>query len=565
MLESEPKPWFQQPDALVEHLRASHRADSSVPCVDGYEDLVPLQRGGQGHVFVATRIKDAKRVALKVFHQDSFSSRSTQRRFEREIHLVSRLAHPNIVRLFHWGAADDQRPFLAMEFVDGQSLGDAVEELDVDAVIELFLEICDALGHAHRRGVIHRDLKPSNIRVDSKGHVRLLDFGLAKPVAGAGEPGRELSATGEFIGSLPWSSPEQLRGDPNEVDTRADVYALGVLLYQALTGRFPYDVDTSVADTIHAIEHTPPAPPSLHNPAVSRDIETVLLRCLAKEPARRYQSVHELALDLAHVRAGEAIEARRDGLGYALRVLIRRHRIASIAVSLTLVALVVFLIVSVKLLRHSRTMERAANQALIEKRAEADKVAAVNEYLLGSLVGPNQAVGVDNVLLVDALDAAAAGISSRSDPAVRADLHAAFAFWFLALPDRLDAADEHASEALRLYEEQVAPDHSYFAWAYQSNAEVLLRRGDSSLAHDFLLDALGHYRAAGSSEMNIAQVEATLARCVFALDEPERYVALEPLLVECLGILRTRMGDDAPQAKAIEDVLQQVRTRIAAH
>lgn len=560
------EPWFRQSDELLDQLRECHHAEARIPGVGGYEDLVSLQRGGQGTVYLARRSKDGHRVALKVFHEDSFASPVTRRRFEREVYLVSRLKHPNIVRLHRWGSTIEGQPFLAMEYVDGVALDEYVAGLEIDEVVQLFVEICDALHHAHRRGVIHRDLKPGNIRVDSEGHVRLLDFGLAKPVSASGGPESwEVSAAGQFLGSLPWSSPEQVRGHPDDIDTRTDVYALGVLLYQCLTASFPYAVDGSMAEVVQNIENVPPARPTRLNPDLAADLETVLLRCLAKEPERRYQTVSDLARDLVHVRNEEPIEARRDGLVYTLGVLFRKQRVASIALLLTLVGLSAATVVTSVQYRRALRAEEEATEALADKRAEAAKVELVNEFLLGSFVG-QRADGADlaQVLLVDVIDAAAlgieanAGLTERDD--VRADLHVAFAFWYLALPSRLADAKEHAREALRLYREQEEVDDGYLAWALETNASVAMLEGRFREARPLFLDALEHYRRAESHELNLARVELALAHCAFQENDLE---GLEPYLVECHEIVSRQLGADDPRTLETEQMLAHLRERLA--
>lgn len=550
--------WFTRPDELIGHLRGLRSSEAPTPTVHGYEDLVFLQQGGQGTVYLAERSRDGCRVALKVFHEDSFSRSAVRRRFEREIYLVSRLKHPNIVRLFQWGRTQAGHSFLSMEFVEGANLEDELEERDPERVIELFLEICEALGHAHRRGVIHRDLKPSNIRIDSQGHVRLLDFGLAKAVDRDAEgAAAALSATGDFVGTLLWASPEQLSGRPEDVDTRTDIYALGLLLYRALTGEHPYPADGSVAALARHIEETVPRAPSRLQEGLARDLDTVVLRCLAKDPERRYQAVDDLARDLRHVLAGEAIEARRDGLAFALRSQARKHPFAAALSVLFVLALAGFTIVSTLLYREARAAEEVARAALDAKLYEAEKSAYLNEFLLGSFLGVTaDPKGARERTLEEAIDRAAPQIESapglQDRPDVRADLNLAFSFWYGALDDRLEDAEAHALDALGLYD-TLDGDHDFGrAGALEALAGVHMRRGEYEQAREVFAESLSLYRASGGDELNVARLVGRLASCAFALQEFE---GIRALLEESLAIVQRRVGAENPRARGIQRAL----------
>jgi len=198
-----------------------------------------------------------------------------------------------------------------------------------------------AVQAAHQRGIIHRDLKPGNVRVDAAGRPRVLDFGLAKPLdASVWRSGASVSRSGHFLGSVPWASPEQASGAAGAADVRSDLYSLGVIAYRLLTEAMPYDTSGSIGDALRAVAETPPAPPRLLGRPLGRDLETVLLKSLAKEPSRRYQSVGEFVADLRRALAGEPIDARRDSAWYLLRMAARRHR-AAVAAALLLLAMLV--------------------------------------------------------------------------------------------------------------------------------------------------------------------------------------------------------------------------------
>ncbi len=370
MLQKGPDPassdWYRDPAHLLGELQRSRIAPlSAVPSINGYDHLHQLHRGGQGIVYRAVQRSTRRTVAIKVLLEGAFASPANRRRFEREIELVAELRHPNIVRVYDSGVTPDGHLYFVMEYIEGTSLDKATldspprprsdspsrvqdQESRVDTVLQLFATICDAISYAHQHGTIHRDLKPSNIRVDAAGQPHVLDFGLAKTLAGTGIPSgsgtekssesgqavsnpqsaiRNLTVTGQFMGSLPWASPEQAEGRPDRIDVRTDVYALGVMLYQALTGQFPYPVVGSLRSTLNNILTVQPARPSSLATHLDDELDTIVLKCLAKEPERRYQSAVELGRDLRCYLAGEPIEAKRDSAWYTLTGVPPSHRI----------------------------------------------------------------------------------------------------------------------------------------------------------------------------------------------------------------------------------------------
>ncbi len=323
--------------------------------LEGYEILGELHRGGQGVVFKARQVATNRIVAIKMLLAGPYASPKERFRFEREVELAARLRHPNIVAI-HESGIHRGRHYYAMEFVEGIPLNQHLERasLSLPRTLQLFAQICNAVSYAHRLGVIHRDLKPGNILVDADGHPHILDFGLAKPVnPGCPESGPPLTVSGEFLGTLAYASPEQTTGNAGMVDVRSEVYSLGVILYEMLTGNYPYPVVGQMGDVLKAITQAEPQPPSSwyhkaertasdRQPAaspyrVNAEVETIVLKCLRKEPERRYQSAGELAADIDCYLTGRPISAKSDSIWYVLR----KHIGQNLAACIALLAVVV--------------------------------------------------------------------------------------------------------------------------------------------------------------------------------------------------------------------------------
>ncbi|HUN82002.1 MAG TPA: serine/threonine-protein kinase [Phycisphaerae bacterium] len=442
--------WYLHPELLVDELRRDKGRQIEAPQIAGFSDFQEIRRGGQGVVYSAIQRSTKRRIAIKVLLDGAFASDSGRRRFEREIDLVAGLRHPHIVTVHDSGVTSDGRLYFVMEFVDGVPLDQFIGEhkkQSVEDTLGLFVKIGEAVNYAHLRGVIHRDLKPGNILVDKSGEPHVCDFGLAKTMDDS-DADQAVSVTGQFMGSLPWASPEQLDGS-RTVDVRTDVYSLGVILYQALTGRFPYAVAGGIRQAFDSIMTAEPPRPSTVTARLDDEIDTIVLKCLAKDRERRYQIAGELVSDLRHYLAGEPIQAKRDSAWYTLRKTLRRYQVAAAVSGIVVIAASAALALSIR-------SQRAASRARDEARQETAERAAIGSFLERMLTSVDPGRDGRSVRFLEVLNKAAAELDQKpmDQPAVEAQIRRTLGTTYEALglfepaEIQLVRAQEIASRAL---------------------------------------------------------------------------------------------------------------------
>ncbi len=410
-------------EAPPAHLAADLLTNSDTPdSIGPYRILGILGEGGMGTVYRAEQRTPRRIVALKAIKLGMLTP-DVVRRFALESETLGRLQHPGIAQIYDAGAISiggSEQSYFAMELVEGRPLPVYAEEhsLDTRARLDLMAKICDAVSHAHQRGVLHGDLKPGNILVDPAGQPKILDFGVARILD------NDLAATsytglGQIVGTLDYMSPEQTLGVPLDMDVRSDIYSLGVILYELLAGQLPYETrKRALPEAVRAIREQDPRPLSAIRRGYRGDIETIAAKALEKDKDRRYVSAAELAGDIRRHLAHEPIVARPATATYRVGKFIRRYT-ALVAVSSATVVLILAFGISMAI--------AAARYARQRDAAELDRARAVqvSRFLSDLFKGSDPFYAQGRTLTArDLLDAAAARIARdlKTQPAVRADL-----------------------------------------------------------------------------------------------------------------------------------------------
>ncbi|HRX85165.1 MAG TPA: serine/threonine-protein kinase [Phycisphaerae bacterium] len=529
--------------------------NADVPVSVGrYRVLRAIGHGGMGVVYEAQQENPNRTVAVKVIRPGLGSPRTAQR-FEQEAQVLGRLHHPGIAHIYEAGIAGVvlasgvmvEQPFFAMELVRGRPLHEHVARtsLGIPQRLELLARVCDAVQHAHDHGVIHRDLKPGNILVDDAGQPKILDFGVARLTDGDLQATTLHTDVGQIIGTLPYMSPEQVAAGARAPDVRCDVYALGVVLYEALSGQLPLDLRTrSMADAVRVIQTAEPSRLSTVNTLFRGDIETIVAKALEKDPQRRYASAGELAADLRRYLASEPIAARPPSSLYQFRKFARRNKpavIGAIAVFAVLIAGAVA--TSIGMIR-ARQAEALARTRLAEARSAWRESQAVNDFLSEVLSNADPAkTGGRDLPLSEMLERAAARIDDFSDgtPAVTSAIQQTIGRTYQQI-GQYRKATEHFRAALALRTQSFGEREERTLRSRYDLADNLFVSGD------------------------IDEVAAMLDAEIPALrtEQPEHTELLGRQLYN-LGRLRMRQARYADAIAALEESADLLRSRGGPH
>lgn len=556
--------WLEDgPGALLAGGRNDAADDWTGRRIGPYRVTREVGRGGMGAVYEAAR-DDAeyeKRVAIKLI-RSGMDSDAIVRRFRRERQILAALDHPNIARLLDGAVMSDGRPYLVMEFVEGQPIDAYCDTncLDVRRRIELFLLVCDAVDHAHRNMVVHRDLKPGNVLVTADGVPKLLDFGIAKLVTPDIDAGAStMTAVGLRFFTPEYASPEQIRDEP--VSARSDVYSLGVILYELLSGNQPFHLDGRSAAAIEKILTTDPGRPStVVTDAAARqrsesdatrlrrrlagELDNIVLMALRKESARRYTSVAQFAEDLRRWLDGRPVIATRDTPTYRLRKFVRRHRVGVAAGAIVVLSLLVGAGVAIW---QARAAREAARRAEIE-RAQAEQVTAFVTGIIGSAdpswYSPGEKVGPTTTVL-EAIQRAArrVGTDLQGQPEVEATIRRTIGNTYQALGFP-DSAEPQLTAALSL-RRRVRPAPSMdLALDLRDLGRVRYRKGAFASAESLFRAAIAVHAAIGDDTSDaFDESESDLATAITPLG---KLAEAESLQMASLALARRRLGNVHP-------------------
>ncbi len=491
-------------------------ADEEMPAQIGrYRVISRIGAGGMGVVYEAEQDIPRRTVALKII-RPGLASRDVMRRFQFEAHVLGQLQDPGIAQIYEAGTATVTRaggvtveqPFLAMELVRGEALGRYVERAGISLRrrLELLARICDAVHAAHQKGVIHRDLKPGNIRITESGQPKILDFGVARMTDADVSVTTMHTDLGQLIGTLPYMSPEQVEGDSSQLDTRSDVYALGVVAYQALTGQLPYEVrGKNVPEAVRVIREETAARLSTANRSLRGDLETIVATALEKDRGRRYQSAAEMAADIRRFLNDEPIAARPASALYQMRKFARRHRTLVGAMLVVVLALVAGTVIStVQWLRATRAEALASTRlddalaAQADAEAAAAKAETISAFLMDMLrhVNPQEALGRDVSLLREILDDAAERIDTElaGFPTIQAEIHNTIGMVYCNISDYPDA-ERHLETARDLRLAHLGPDHPDTWASLGCLAELRWQQGRLEVAETLYRYLIARYAA----------------------------------------------------------------------
>jgi serine/threonine protein kinase/tetratricopeptide (TPR) repeat protein len=546
-----------------------------------YKLLQQIGEGGFGSVFLAEQSEPVRRrVALKTIKL-GMDTRQVIARFEQERQALAQMDHPGIAKVFDAGATDSGRPYFVMEFCPGESITQFCDRnrLTIPQRLELFVQVCQAVQHAHQRGLIHRDLKPSNILVsaqDGKPQAKVIDFGIAKATASKLTEKTLFTEAAQLVGTPQYMSPEQAEGNL-DIDTRTDIYALGVLLYELLAGVTPFD-PKSLRSAAHAEiqrvirEVDPPRPstrisesaetaasvaatrriePGKLQTIIRGELDWIVMKALEKDRSRRYETANAFAADVLRYLSGEVVLAAPPSTMYRARKFVRRHRGVVIAASMVAAALVLGVIGTsiglAKAMQQSRLasaaqIEEARQHTLAENRLkEAEETIKFLDEMLGS---PDLRNRAKSLTVQDVLDVASKSLGAQfgNQPLVAARLHGTVGRTYLNVGD-FNAAEKHLNESHAAFLRELGPDHPDTCRAVNFIGMVLLKKGQYPQAQEVLTRALkDHERLFGRTNALTTESMDALSQLYVLMERRQDAVRIAG---ELLDIRTATLGKDS--------------------
>lgn len=534
----------------------------------GYTIRRVIGRGSMGIVYLAEQDCPPRTVALKVVSPGLTSARML-RRFEHETQILSRLRHPGIAQIYEGGTADTdhgKQPYFAMEFVDGLALMNYAEHHDLNTPqrLGLLAKVCDAVQHAHMNSVIHRDLKPANVLVDRSGQPKVLDFGIARMTDSDVQATTIRTQVGHLLGTIPYMSPEQITGDPANVDTRSDIYALGVIGYELLAARLPHDLHSrTVPEALRVMTEEDITPLSVIDRAFRGDLDTIFGKALARDKAERYQTALDFSNDIRRYLQSEPILARPPSTGYQLRKMLLRHKLPF---AFATVLFVVLAGSALSLWTQSREVGRQRDKAVLAERLaeerllgmtdahrqrdrEARKAEEINRFLQGMLASADPTREGRHVTVLEVVDQAAARVDHELEglPDVEAAVRSTLGTTYQSL-SKYEQAEEQFREVVALYKLRPGPQRLEAADVMDKLAAILSAKANFEEAEKFYRDALAIRREVLGDEH--PQLTTSLNEMATFFHNRGDRKAAEPVVQEALRLYHEILD----QGQALIDV-----------
>ena len=537
--------WQSWNDREIEQLFKESPYEDNLPEKIGpWQPVKILGKGGMGTVYLADRIDGdyELKAAVKLLHRE-FEPGETVRRFEQERQILAKLEHEHIARFYDGGLTADGRPWLAMKYVDGISISDWChsKKCSLQQRLELFMKVCQAVQYAHKNLIVHRDLKPDNILVAKNGAIKVLDFGIAKMLdQDPTEKGHVQTQTGMRLMSLDYAAPEQITGDT--ITTATDVYALGILLYELLTGTYPFDLDEKNQQQTEQIlrNQDPEKPSQKHSQWKDKlrgDLDAIVLKAIRKEPDQRYENAGQLLDDINRHLLNLPVFARQDTVRYRFSKFYKRYRgkvVSGIIASVVIISLVAY---------YSFRIMEERNAAQIQ----AQKAERISGFLaaLFKASDPGEALGA-SITAEDLLQRGSVSIEKElsDEPEVKASILEVLGTVYSNMGN-YEKAQTHLEESLHLKHTYLDSDDQEIAKNLNKIAAAQLYQGQRQEARKSLLEALNIHEEGGNPDYdNYASTLNNLGSIYLNLNNLD---SAEVMLRNAVELRRRYLGGDSPQ------------------